>query len=608
MAASDLINFKRGTQRELDYLRREKLGVDGCFYLVVDEDTDIAGSSRLYIGRSNGDIVPVNQGIITVSTVGDFPSTLANGVIKAGDFAYAETENILAIYSADAQGNKAWIQLNTDQYLSELANTISVDAQTGVATIVTTGTYNTTGKTNGLPPISSQFEVTGTKGIDVSTSSHTVGSGTSARQVPTLTVQGDEYNIASDHSVTDTATINLSSDKRQNAGTVTLASGANMHITESNNTITLKADDLSVHSLDFDPAAQGFGITLTKGQDANAATLSDSIDPIIVYGENGSSEVHFLQGTATLSVYTIAQIENKLRGLNGMTYKGTVGTGGSAAESLSLLTHVSIGDTFMAVGGNNLPEADGGTPAITIPAAQSANGQQEKLIAGDLLIASGKQDAQGNYINTEGSDGYITGTVVWDIVHSGDDYDTTYEVNGINHGITIYNSLGNKVGELTVNPGTLIEAADTGSGSTKAVTLSHSTVTTTKNSGAQTPQEINNNQGAEINFEVVTGVHTDGHGHVDGYETKQLHITTASTSISGVDFGAAANNNTATVTQTINTVDAQGQSHTDTAAFDITSENLTITATAGTQNTNPVVTANFYWGSFEDDIPAGALS
>ncbi len=73
---SNLIQFKRGTMDALETLITNKSGIDGTFYLTVDDDV-LGGSnnpnksSRLFVGRADGSIVPVNQGIITVTNLSD---------------------------------------------------------------------------------------------------------------------------------------------------------------------------------------------------------------------------------------------------------------------------------------------------------------------------------------------------------------------------------------------------------------------------------------------------------------------------------------------------------------------------------------------------------
>ena len=122
MAASDLVKFKRGTMAALEALMAanngQGAGEDGTFYLTVDDDASGSNvpnkSSRLFVGRADGSIVPVNQGIITVEDVHDLTNGI-NGKWHAGDYAYVtghanyinpQTEqpqpygdgNILAIY------------------------------------------------------------------------------------------------------------------------------------------------------------------------------------------------------------------------------------------------------------------------------------------------------------------------------------------------------------------------------------------------------------------------------------------------------------------------------------------------------------------------------
>lgn len=101
MAASNLIQFKRGSLSNLETLISQKKGIDGTFYLTIDDDASGSNnpsrSSRLFVGRADGSIVPVNQGIITVTNVTDLTNGI-NGKWHAGDYAYVTTGNILAIY------------------------------------------------------------------------------------------------------------------------------------------------------------------------------------------------------------------------------------------------------------------------------------------------------------------------------------------------------------------------------------------------------------------------------------------------------------------------------------------------------------------------------
>lgn len=101
MAASNLIQFKRGTSAALQTLIANKSGIDGCFYLTVDTANAtgaVKDSSRLYVGRADGSIVPVNQGITIVDSTDKLIDGVAHGDLHAGDFAYVSGDNIFAIY------------------------------------------------------------------------------------------------------------------------------------------------------------------------------------------------------------------------------------------------------------------------------------------------------------------------------------------------------------------------------------------------------------------------------------------------------------------------------------------------------------------------------
>ena len=110
--------------------------------------------------------------------------------------------------------------------------------------------------------------------------------------------------------------------------------------------------------------------------------------------------------------YSAAAIDQKFKGLDAFTYKGTVGVGGVVATLPTV--DVSIGDTYKA-------SADG---------TYRINGQDVKLHAGDIIIANG----------TEGTNGYITGTISWDVIHSENNTDTTYVLTATGNEIILTDS------------------------------------------------------------------------------------------------------------------------------------------------------------------------
>ena len=113
------------------------------------------------------------------------------------------------------------------------------------------------------------------------------------------------------------------------------------------------------------------------------------------------------QGTLTTNLYSADEIDSKIRGLNAMTYKGTVGTNGTVSALPT--SQVQLGDTYMVKTAGVGPES-GSKP-------------------GDLYIAVG----------TEDSSGYITSsTLSWEHVAAGADKDTTYTFSVASDGTISY--------------------------------------------------------------------------------------------------------------------------------------------------------------------------
>ena len=162
--------------------------------------------------------------------------------------------------------------------------------------------------------------------------------------------------------------------------------------------------------------ANGGFTTTVKDSDQQSAK-SAAITPKISYGhaDDGTTTASttFKSGTAVLDVYTASQIDAKLRGVNAMVYRGTVGSGGTV--SILPTTNVSIGDTYKVVSNNTIPHASAYEGFCRI---------------GDVLIATA--------ISTkEGADGYIaSGDLAWDYIPSGDDsqVDTQYFTKAITAG------------------------------------------------------------------------------------------------------------------------------------------------------------------------------
>lgn len=146
------------------------------------------------------------------------------------------------------------------------------------------------------------------------------------------------------------------------------------------------------------------------------------------------------------SFYSASRVDQLIAGLNAMTYKGTVGTGGT--ETTLPTTGVAVGDTYMVK-----------------VAGTYANQEAD---AGDLFIASGTE-----------TNGVITSDLTWTLVPAGDDIDTQYTFtvseNATTHEATI---------SAVPDPGTSNETVAVIKGGTditanvsgKTITLNHNTI------------------------------------------------------------------------------------------------------------------------------------
>ena len=597
MAASNLIQFKRGTSAALQNLINRKEGLDGCFYLTVDQANTsgaVKDSSRLYVGRADGSIVPVNQGITTVSTTSELVDGVAHGDLHAGDFAYVTGTaannytdgNIFAIYD----GAK-WVQINsvTDTFLDTFQ--VAVSTTNGVATVSSQATLNQT-PTNSTQTKTDSFTITGANGVTISSSGKAI------------TVTGDPYQLSSAAPDSNATTINLGHGNNfgTSAGAIAVnsADSTHLHITGSANEITLDAPiTSSVNIVKKQNNANGFNVQSTDsfGNNSNATTF----DPTITYGGSADQTIHFQDGNATLNVYTKSEVDAIKMALNSMTYRGTVGTGGSSGTSISNLTTNSVGDTYKVISDlNNVPiKASNGTISTTGTAKP-----------GDLLIANTTNvDSGGKPI--EDSNGLIASGLYFDIIPSGDDIDTYYEGTAISHGWKIDKAngagAGGNLGGIQLAEGTAITLTDDPNTTSpnKKITVAHADV----NNAAITASGSNNvtkSNGVSTTFTAVTGMTVNKQGHVTGVTTKTLTLATedgadlsaVTEAVSGTaTHTAIGSNSSVTITTTAQMTKNSGSLGTAKSdSFTLSSDNLAISAYASNNNKDAKI--NFVWDTF----------
>lgn len=584
------VKFLKGTQSKFNTLSSF---TDGAFYLTTDTD-------RLYFAQSSTECVPLNQFIRTV-TAAEFQA-LTTAQVSKGDYYYVTGENILAICDNDS-GSLTWTQLNPDTNDNTTFNEINFESSVTDNTVTITEKlkeYNAIAAAQTGKTVDGDLKLKGTNGVALTAENDGAGS-------TTVTIEGDTYSLSSNmndarqyeagkaYEVGDiivlngqyqrcktpvaadnntsggaivgsfeplNAGISLVSANGQKSSTFGFKQGANVTIGQTNGEIKISAEDTTLDggSLDIsNNTTQGFNIDVT---DSKGFKVSGTLDPVI---KVGNSSVHFVSGKADLPVYTTSEIDSKFKGLNGMTYKGTVGT-----SSLTLLptSNVSSGDTYMV--------------AVANFAVGDINAKN-----GDLFIATG----------TEGVDGYIPSDgITWTHVPSGDDSfeNSTYEgiaTPGSNTWGIQEASSDQLIGDIQFVAGTNMSISSTLGGGSKNDPTSMITTIQHGSVGAASVSSTTNATPAEnpdvTTFTAVTGIGRDSNGHVASVTTKQFNIKDTT-----YTFGTGVEGNKI-VTKLTDKTNSGEQAVT----YGVTSSSLKVATTATTTN-DVTVNVELEWGSF----------
>lgn len=541
------VKFKLGTQASLNTLKDSQKGWEvGTFYLTSD-------SSRLYIGQAD-ELALLNKSVEIYDNLSKLKAKTT--VSTKGDIAYCVTENVLAYYNGTT-----WAQINPDD------DTI-LTALTQVVSSVDKGVKITTGGTNsdaGKTITAADVTITGAKGAQVAMANNKA-----------LTITGDTYTLNVQEHADATNDIDLVLDSAlQDDSTVHIKGGDNV-------TITKVADSNGIQIASKDTKLNGIILGLNKdgelqvGASDTAGTTGLLKKQKLGYFVDGS---YYGIGSddetkrVDLPVYSKEQVDNLIKKLDGMTYRGTIGTSGTTFTmdaSYNVLkggtaADIHIGDMFLVQGGK-LTYATGKTAGI-----------------GDLLIATAKDD------KSETNGVLAIGDVEWTYVPSGDDaqIDTTYifKAEGATDSMTITSSNGGGVvGKIAFakGDGIVIDSTDNGGKSPTQlfVTIKHDTYKTTPTTDGKSL--INGGT-----FDVIDSVTYDN-GHITGINTKTIQTLEYKPGPDSATRDDATN--TVTVAHTLqagtNLVSDKN------AKMVLKSDTLKLTASGNT------VTADLVWGSF----------
>lgn len=540
------VKFKLGTQASLNTLKASQKGWEvGTFYLTSD-------SSRLYIGQAD-ELALLNKSVEIYTNLAALKAKTTTST--EGDIAYCVTENVLAYYNGTT-----WNQINPDD------DTI-LTALTQVVSSVTDGVKITTGGTNSDASKSvtaADVTITGAKGAKVAMANNKA-----------LTITGDTYTLNVQEHADATNDIDLVLDSAlQDASTVHIKGGDNVTITKvaDSNSIQIAAKDTKLNDISLGLGANG---ELQVGASDTGTTnvlkkqkLGYFIDGSY-YGIGSDNEAKRVD----LPVYSKDQVDALINKLDGMTYRGTIGTSGTTFTmnaSFNVLkggtaAEIHIGDMFLVQGGN-LTYATGKTAGI-----------------GDLLIATAKDG------KSETNGVLAIGDVEWTYVPSGDDQqiDTTYifKAEGATDSMTITSSNGGGVvGKIAFaeGDGIVIDSTDNGGNAPNqlSVTIKHDTYDTTPTTDGKSLT----NGGT---FDVIDSITYDN-GHITGINTKTIQTLEYKPGPDSATRDDATN--TVTVAHTLQAGTSLVSDKN--AKMVLKSGTLKLTASGNT------VTADLVWGSF----------
>lgn len=484
------VMFKRGVQDEIaKYLLTASTDIaqdatEGTFYLTTDTD-------RLYIGRKDRDsdrviAVPVNQGVINVTSVSDLPG---EDNAYPGQFYYITDNNILCVYSGTgATGH--WVQINAcpDTHVDE--QTVVAKSENSIIEIEDK-LYLSDGKnllnktqfegTNGLNVNFEDIYKTASPAFhsnityyrknanntyevaSVNESSFNSGKNLYVKGGYKLVLTPPQYNFSADVAIDEAgngsiATLTLTNAKVNEDGEVvdqkvSFSAGNGIVLTkgeEGQGDIIIglaseTAGSMSLKSVDFINHveknnesevvnAEGFDLRLTD-QNNKRITSATKLDPVIKLGDNDEN-YHFVNGVANLDVYTKDEVDQKITEFNAMTYKSV-----ESFEYIMALPSENVkvrqGDVYMLASGTDI--------YVVEHIASTKGDNKDAVVArpGDLFIASGE----------ENEDGFIE-EPKWSYVPSGNDIDTTYTFSAIDNGTGFEitnNATNKKIGKFDIN-------------------------------------------------------------------------------------------------------------------------------------------------------------
>lgn len=563
ISAGKNIQFLLGTQENLEkYISGSSTAAEGTFYLTND-------THRLYVGTSLGTAVPVNEGVITVPNL----DALQHVSAHPGEFYYVTNGNILCVYTG-----KEWVQINnnTNTYVKKTDTVVSLADQ--VATITTKYTMN-----DGTTPMSDSWNLAVAKGVKVSIDAAT-------DKVILTGVVNDSFGVSAASNI---ATVTLR-DSFNNEKTFKVKTGDTNTMTvgasAEGDAVVLNVKNMANTGLKVTPEATGFRVGVTDIM----GTQSDVINPSIKVGASSDDTKHktlnFVNGTATLPIYTKEEIDDIKLALNAMTYRGLVGTSASSTNPQKVIKawatvkagSAEIGDTYLF--------------------AEQVTDGSNVYSKGTMAIARGVE-----------TNGVIpAGNVIWDFVESTVNTDTKYELNNqaTAAGTAGFVQLVGKLGGITESgkkvffeDGTAIKASVTVDNDGHAhISFAHEGITASKTTGTvaqgvATYASSNDKSEKATTITTIESITVNAQGHVTNLKTNTITLkdTNAVINSVGMSVGAAKAAKEVVLTSSVQLKDGAGTTMTaKTGTLKMKSDTLVFNQA----DSGKTLGIDLVWGSF----------
>lgn len=539
---------------------------EGSFYLTTD-------SQQLYNVIKDGSsykLIPLGENITQFDTT----ATKGGAAQYKGQFAYIKQGNIFMISMPDDTGAYKWVQINSQSpsIKSNDLTAIADGSKVKIQSKIEDSGEGTFTDTVGVEGAGSAKVSVGTDSIIITVPKFTL-TASSVSKGAKLAVGAEDYvgevSILGDADTTEVAFNSTDKAITISANKIESLSGYHGNDTQSGTAVGKP-----------DAANEGLAIKFSDNKDH---TKTAYLNPILKTLDENDAGVKFVNGTATLNTYSKAQIDKLKIKADALHFRGTVGTGGKYNDLPT--SQVQIGDLYKLT-----------SHLVSVPDSKK----------GDLVIADGVEDDDT---------GYITGTITWELIPSGDDVDDyTLSFTSGSHKVQLLRA-SDGAGSLTLANDSKITLSDSGTAAAGTITIGHGaigaidgTVTDSKTS-AIAAGTSSVGEDVDIFYTVGNdgtnkGIELDATGHVASIKTKKLTIKgnkllQGADTLSVVNAGSAITvGGKATLKDTWQVEDVAGALITKTHDVSVSSNTLAVSASVDASTGEGTYSVDLVWKTF----------